>query len=60
MNNIFPKHILFTKIYSFQELELNHRNYYKQKLNMSNFVQDKDHYVHKYAKFRDFSFYAIL
>jgi hypothetical protein len=36
-NEYFPMHILFTTIYLFQEHKLNHRNYSKQEINMSNF-----------------------
>jgi hypothetical protein len=59
-NEYFPKYILFTIIYSLSEQELNNRNYYKQKLNMYNFVQAKDHCVHMYENFGDFTFYVIL
>jgi hypothetical protein len=37
-NEYFPKHIIFTKIYSLRELKLNHRHDPKHKIIMSNFV----------------------
>jgi hypothetical protein len=58
-NKYFPKHILFSKIYLFQEQKLNHRNYSEKELNMSNFVQANDHDVHMYAKFGGLTFYVI-
>jgi hypothetical protein len=37
-NEYFHKHIQVTTISLLQEHNLNHRNYYKQKINMTNFV----------------------
>jgi hypothetical protein len=37
-NYYFPKHILFTMIYSLQEKNLNPRNFYGQEIIMRNFV----------------------
>jgi hypothetical protein len=37
-NEYFTVHILFTIIYLLQEHKLNHRNYSKLEINMSNFV----------------------
>jgi hypothetical protein len=59
-NEYFPIHILFSTIYLLQELKLNHNNYSKQKINMSNFVQGDEHDVHMYAKFEDFTFYDFF
>jgi hypothetical protein len=49
-NDYFSMHILFTRIYLLQEHKLNHRNYSKQKINMSNFVLATENDVHMYAK----------
>jgi hypothetical protein len=49
--NIFPMHIIITIIYSLHEPNLNHENYFDQELNMGNFVQANQYYVHMYAKF---------
>jgi hypothetical protein len=40
-NKYFYRHIIFTMIYLLQEQKLNPRNYYKQEIIMSNFVQAK-------------------
>jgi hypothetical protein len=58
-NEHFSKHILFSTIYLLQEQKLNYRNYYKLKINMSNFVQATEHNMHTYAKFGDFTFYVF-
>jgi hypothetical protein len=49
-NAYFHMHILFTTIYLLQEHKLNHRNYSKQEINMSDFVQFTEHDMHMYAK----------
>jgi hypothetical protein len=59
-NDHFPKLILFTILYLLQEYRLNHKNYYKQELNMKIFVQATECYVHMYAKFGGLNFYVIL
>jgi hypothetical protein len=59
-NGYFPMHIIFTTIYSLKEYKLNHNKYSEQKLNMSNFWEATEHYVHMYAKFKDFTFYVFL
>jgi hypothetical protein len=45
-NEYFCRHILFTMIYLFQEKKLNPRNYSKQEIIMSNFVQAKEYDMH--------------
>jgi hypothetical protein len=37
-NEYFSKHIVFTMIYLMQKRKLNPRNYFEQKIIMSNFV----------------------
>jgi hypothetical protein len=37
-NEHFPKHILFTTIYLFQDQQLNHNNSSEHEINMRNFV----------------------
>jgi hypothetical protein len=37
-NEYFPKHILFTTIYLFQDQKLNHNNSSEHEMNMINFV----------------------
>jgi hypothetical protein len=37
-NEYLPKHIVFTMIYLMQKQKLNPRNYFEQKIIMSNFV----------------------
>jgi hypothetical protein len=39
MSEQLSKHILFTTIYLLQKQKLNHRNYSKQEIFMSNFIQ---------------------
>jgi effector-binding domain-containing protein len=56
----FPKHILFTTIYSLQEQKLNPNKYCEQQIKMSNFVQATEHDVHMYAKFGCLDFYGVL
>jgi hypothetical protein len=56
----FPKHVLFTTIYLFREHKLNHKNYSKQEINMSNFVQATDNEVYMYAKFGCLDVYRFL
>jgi hypothetical protein len=52
--------ILFTGIYLPHEQKLNHRNYSKQKINLSNFVQAIENVAHMYAKFGGFNFCVFL
>jgi hypothetical protein len=59
-NRHFLMHNLFTTIYSLKEQKLNHNKYSEKELNMSNFSQATEHYVHMYAKFKDFTFYVFL
>jgi hypothetical protein len=59
-NEYFLMHILFTTIYLFQEHKLNHENYSKKEINMGNFLQTTDHYVHIYAKFGGLTCYEFL
>jgi hypothetical protein len=47
---------LFTTIYSLKEQKLNHNKYSELELNMRNFSQATEHYVHMYAKFKDQGF----
>jgi hypothetical protein len=47
----FPKHILFTMIYLWQEQKLNPKIYYKNEIIMIIFVQATEHVMHMYAKF---------
>jgi hypothetical protein len=54
------KYILFSTSYLLQEQKLNHRNYYEQEINVSKFVQDTEHDMHMYAKFKDFTCYVLL
>jgi hypothetical protein len=56
-NEYFPMHILFTTIYLLQEHKSNHRNYSKQEINMSNFLQYIEHDFPMYAKFRGLTCY---
>ncbi len=49
-NEYFPMHILFTIIYLLQKQKLTHRNYSKQKLIMSNFVQANEDGMNMHAK----------
>jgi hypothetical protein len=51
-NEYFYRHILFTMIYLLQENKLNPRNYSKQEIIMSNFVQDKEYDVIMYENFQ--------
>jgi hypothetical protein len=41
-NEYFPKHILFSTIYSLLGQKLNPRNYAEQDINMSNFIRAKE------------------
>jgi hypothetical protein len=59
-NKHFPKHIPFSTLYSLQELKLNPRNYSEHELNMINFVNAIEHYVHMYAKFGGLPFYEFF
>jgi hypothetical protein len=59
-NEYFHKYILFTTIYSLQELKLNNRNYSKQELNMFHFVKSTEHDVHMHGKFGGLYFYRFL
>jgi hypothetical protein len=59
-NEYFPTHIIFTIIYLLQEQKLNPNKYSKEEINMGNFVQDTENYVHMYAKFGYFTFYVFL
>jgi hypothetical protein len=59
-NEYFPMHILFTTIYLFQEYKLNHENYSKKEINMSNFLQTTEYYVHIYEKFGGLNCYEFL
>jgi hypothetical protein len=43
--------ILFSTIYLLQEEILNHRNYFEQEINMTNFAHAIENDVHMYAKF---------
>jgi hypothetical protein len=43
------RHILFTTIYLLQEQKLNHRNYSKQKIIMSNFIQATEYDMDMHA-----------
>jgi hypothetical protein len=43
------RHILFTTIYLLQERKLNHRNYSKQKIIMSNFIQATEYDMDMHA-----------
>jgi hypothetical protein len=49
-NEYFPRHILFTTIYLLQKHKLNHTNYYKQEINIRNFLQATEDGVHMYEK----------
>jgi hypothetical protein len=49
-NEYFTMHILFTTIYLLQKQKLTHRNYSKQKLIMSNFVQANEDDMNMHAK----------
>jgi hypothetical protein len=44
------KHNLFSTIYLLKEQTLNHRNYSKQKINMSYFIQSKKYDMNIHAK----------
>jgi hypothetical protein len=56
-NEDFPMHIIFTRMYLLQEQELYHRNYSKQKINMSNFVEASEHvFAHVCKVWRFFLF----
>jgi hypothetical protein len=59
-NGYFPKYISFSTIYVQWEQKLNHINYSKQKINMSNFVKTTKHAMNMYAKFEYFTFYVFL
>jgi hypothetical protein len=59
-NEYFSMYILFTTIYLLQELKLKHRTYYKQEINMRNFVQATEHDVKMYAKFGGLTSYEFL
>jgi hypothetical protein len=48
-NEYFLMHIIITTIYSLQEPNLNHGNYSEQELNMGNFLQYNEYYVHMHA-----------
>jgi hypothetical protein len=56
----FSKHTLFATISLLQEHKLNHRNCSEQEINIRNFVQATEHYVHMYANFGGFTFYVFL
>jgi hypothetical protein len=53
-------HIIITTIYSLQEPNLNHRNYFEQDLNMGNFVQPNEYDVHMYTKFQHVCMYRYF
>jgi hypothetical protein len=59
-NEYFLKHILFTTIYFLMEHKLNHKNYSKQEINMNNFLQANENYVHMYEKLGGLYFYGFL
>jgi hypothetical protein len=59
-NKYFPKSILFSTIYLLQEQKLNPRNYSKQKIIMSNFVQAKDYDMIMYEIFQCMNMHLFL
>jgi hypothetical protein len=56
----FPMHIVFSTIYLLQKEILNHRNYFEQEINMTNFVQATENYLHMYARFECLDVYEFL
>jgi hypothetical protein len=56
----FSKYILFTTIYLLQEEKINHINCSGQEIDIRNFLQPTEHYVHMYEKFGGFIFYVFL
>jgi hypothetical protein len=59
-NKYFPKPILFSIIYLLQEQKLNPRNYSKQKIIMSNFVQAKGYDMIMYEIFQCMNMHLFL
>jgi hypothetical protein len=59
-NEYFPKPILFSTISLLQEKKLNPRNYYKQEIIMSNFVQAKDYDMIMYVNFQCMNMHLFL
>jgi hypothetical protein len=59
-NEHLSRHIPFTTIYLLHEQKLNHSNYSEKEINMGDFVQSTDNYVHMYEKFGDFNSYECL
>jgi hypothetical protein len=59
-NDYFSRHTLFSIIYLLQEHELNHRNSFKEEINMFKFEQSTENHVHMYAKFGGLEFYGFL
>jgi hypothetical protein len=53
-------HILCSTIYLLQEEILNHRNYFEQEINMTNFLQSTENDVHMYARFECLDVYGFL
>jgi hypothetical protein len=59
-NDYFPKHILFSTISLLREQKLNPRNYSKQKIIMSNFVQAKEYDMIMYENFQCMNLHLFL
>jgi hypothetical protein len=59
-NKYFHMPILFTTIYLMQEQKLNPRNYSKNDIIMTNFVQATENDVDRYARFEFLDFYGFL
>jgi hypothetical protein len=56
----FSKYVLFTIIYLLHEEKINHINCFGPEINIRNFLNATEHYVHMYAKFGGFTFYVFL
>jgi hypothetical protein len=59
-NVYFSTHIHFTTIYLLQGKKLNPRNYSKQEIILSNFVQATEYEVYIYAKFESLDIHRFL
>jgi isopentenyldiphosphate isomerase len=59
-NKHFHKHNICSIIYLLQEQKLNPNKYSEQEINMRNFVQATEYYVHMYAQFGGLSFYGFV
>jgi hypothetical protein len=59
-NEYFPKYIQITTIHLLNKRQLNHNNYYEQKINMNYFIQANGYDMEIHAKVQDLNMHGFL